>query len=798
MIEHGFRALVGVLALGSSLIEVFSMTEESQVAVKEPPDDFFSAEILPAEQQRIKSIREARKDGFEVPEDAPLTGLALSGGGIRSAAFGLGVLHALQKRNVIRHIDYLSTVSGGGYTGAAWTYLEALRAKNDNDNEKSRLQLGNRWTGSKTTNADKNCYLDHIRGHGNFVTQGDQLGFGSIVAMLLRSIFVGLAIWLPLAALGLAVIVLVVAATTGDDYMLIAPLAVLPVAALKTFGVAIALAIISLMAAVSVLPCFFCRSDKPEADYKRRYFRQKGLGWLFRAALAAAILASLPYALQLIPHVVGDNVRAAEGLSLASITSALGGVAAFWAFFTQGRIKVAGFDLTRVVAAVGAALMLYAGLVLALFVADFGMRIGSWLAGAGNGADEWSRTWAHGLLVLTIVAAFSCAVMYRYDLNEIALHRLYRDRLMETFMPDPNRVGRWHMAEQAEKFWLHEASPPNGLGPYHLLNANVVLLRSNNTLSAGRGGDSFVLSPLYCGSDATGWRKTDEWMRFPSASGTDFLSLATAMAISGAAVNPNAASAGQGPTRNRFVALAMSLLNLRLGVWVPNPGKPEQARRRPTWWSPGWRILFARAHHEDQPFVELSDGGHFENLGIYELVRRKVKLIIAADASCDPQYSFADLGTALERCRLDFGADIEFSGSDFELDQLIPQDAIGHERNLRLARRGFAVARIRYSEKESEDGLLVYIKTTMTHDLPADVYAYRLADPAFPDQSTGDQWFDEAQFEAYRELGYSIVKSFLDASAEAGASDEEHKPESDPLAYAWLIKQQHDRGRWAP
>ncbi len=356
---------------------------------------------------------------------------------------------------------------------------------------------------------------------------------------------------------------------------------------------------------------------------------------------------------------------------------------------------------------------------------------------------------------------------------------------------------QWHEATEAEKFWLHEASPKNGLGPYHLINTNVVLLRSNNTLWAGRGGDSFVLSPLYCGSNATGWEKTEKWIRFPSANGSDHLSLATAMAISGAAVNPNAASAGQGPTRNRFVALAMSLLNLRLAVWVPNPDKSKQTGRKPTWWSPGWRILAARAHHEDQPFVELSDGGHFENLGIYELVRRKVKLIIAADAGCDPEYSFADLGTALERCRVDFGVDIKFSGSDFELDQLIPHDAIGHDGTLRLARRGFAVARIRYSKDAKDDGLLVYIKTTMTHDLPADVYAYKLADPAFPDQSTGDQWFDEAQFEAYRELGYSIVKSFLDAFAKAGASDEEHQPKSDPIGYAWLIKRLHERGRTA-
>ncbi len=342
------------------------LTEENQDTDNKPGADFFTTEILPAEQDHIRAIRKTRADaGFKLADDAPHIGLALSGGGIRSAAFGLGVLHSLKKHEVLQHIDYLSTVSGGGYIGAAWTYLEALYAKAKDDEAKSRLQLGTRWVGAKTTDAEKNRHLDHIRGHGNYVTQGDKLGFGSVVAMLLRSILVGLVIWLPLAAFGLAVIVLFAAATTGGSDLVAPPLTTLPVDALKTFGVVIALAVVALMAAFSVLPCFFCRSDKPEADYSRRLIRQKWLGWLFRLALAAVILASLPYALQLIPD-AGDKVRAAGGLSFASITSAVGGLAAFWAYFTRGRIKVAGFDLTRIVAAVGAALMLYAGLVLAL------------------------------------------------------------------------------------------------------------------------------------------------------------------------------------------------------------------------------------------------------------------------------------------------------------------------------------------------------------------------------------------------------------------------------------------------
>jgi hypothetical protein len=136
-----------------------------------------------------------------------------------------------------------------------------------------------------------------------------------------------------------------------------------------------------LMAASSLWRCLFRPSGGLEADYESRLGQQRWLGLLFRMTLAAGIIASLPFAL----HLMNDlGASAASGSPLASVTSLLGGLAAFWSFFSRDRIEVAGFDVTRVVAMGGAALMLYAGLVLALIIADAGMAIGSRMA-----AHEW-------------------------------------------------------------------------------------------------------------------------------------------------------------------------------------------------------------------------------------------------------------------------------------------------------------------------------------------------------------------------------------------------------------------------
>ncbi len=234
------------------------------------------------------------------------------------------------------------------------------------------------------------------------------------------------------------------------------------------------------------------------------------------------------------------------------------------------------------------------------------------------------------------------------------------------------------------------------------------------------------------------------------------------MAISGAALNPHAGVAGGGVTRNRLVSALLSLLNLRLGYWAPNPTFDSFYGFTPNFLFPGFTGgVLGLFLSEKSRSVELTDGGHFENLGLYELIRRRLNVIIVSDGSADPGFRFGDLANAIERVRVDFGTKISFrEDAEVSLDGLLPGSAEPFpDEKYKLAARGHAIADIEYDADTS--GILIYLKTTLTRGLPRDVYGYKDKYPSFPDQTTGDQFFDEVQFEAYRELGYQLTKTML-------------------------------------
>ena len=253
------------------------------------------------------------------------------------------------------------------------------------------------------------------------------------------------------------------------------------------------------------------------------------------------------------------------------------------------------------------------------------------LASYGIALFYFEAAWFKWALLVGVIIALVTG--WFVNLNYISIHRYYRDRLMEAFMPDPNTDGTTAAARGANKAKLSEMwSRAAAHAPYHLVNTNVLLVDSDDHKWRIRGGDAFLLSPKYCGSSATGWVPTASYME------KDPLTLPTAVAIPGAAANPNTGSGGAGPTRNPVLSLLMSLLNVRLGYWVPHPTKPEPEADKPkprkkvaNHFRAAYHELSSRGYAEHQKLLQLSDGAHFENLGVYELVRRKVKLIICCD-----------------------------------------------------------------------------------------------------------------------------------------------------------------------
>ena len=144
----------------------------------------------------------------------------------------------------------------------------------------------------------------------------------------------------------------------------------------------------------------------------------------------------------------------------------------------------------------------------------------------------------------------------------------------------------------------------------------------------------------------------------------------------------------------------------------------------------------------------ISDGGHFENLAVYELVRRRCKVIIASDAECDAHYRFEGLGALIRMCEVDFNVKIHV-----DFTEIIPFTPAGSDDS--WARRRFAIGSIDYGN--GEQGVLVYLKAAMTGREDAAVLQYKSRHPRFPHESTGDQFYGEDQFESYRQLGYDIA-----------------------------------------
>jgi hypothetical protein len=183
------------------------------------------------------------------------------------------------------------------------------------------------------------------------------------------------------------------------------------------------------------------------------------------------------------------------------------------------------------------------------------------------------------------------------------------------------------------------------------------------------------------------------------------------------------------------------MFNVRLAWWFPNPGRTAYVPFVSLYYL--IRELFGSAD-EQSHFINVSDGGHFENLGIYELIRRRCKVIIACDAECDSSLSFGSLGNVVRICETDFGARIDIDVRSIERD-----------KDSRVCRSHCAVGRITYAN--GSQGYLVYLKSSVTGDEDIGIAQYRAAHPAFPHESTGDQFFAEDQFESYRRLGYHIA-----------------------------------------
>ncbi|MGI8653637.1 MAG: patatin-like phospholipase family protein [Pyrinomonadaceae bacterium] len=281
----------------------------------------------------------------------------------------------------------------------------------------------------------------------------------------------------------------------------------------------------------------------------------------------------------------------------------------------------------------------------------------------------------------------------------------------------------------------------------HVVNLALNLVGGHNLAWQQRKAETFAVTPLHAGCHRLGYRRSKCY------GGANGISLGTAAAVSGAAVSSNMGYYTSSP----LLSIVLTLFNARLGWWLGNPGAAGEKTYHRS--SPKLSItpIIEEAFgltDDTGRYVYLSDGGHFENLALYEMVLRRCHIIIASDGAQDKDYEFDDLGNAIRKIRIDLGVHIEFD--DVPIYKEAPQGKQG---------RYCAFGRIRYSAVDGDDvkdGVLIYIKPAIYGREPRDVLQYKKSNNDFPHQTTGDQFFDEPQFESYRMLGAYIMDRLCD------------------------------------
>jgi hypothetical protein len=394
---------------------------------------------------------------------------------------------------------------------------------------------------------------------------------------------------------------------------------------------------------------------------------------------------------------------------------------------------------------VGVILQLFAAVFVVIFLVGLA-NLTNWLLWvAGVVPVDWTdhhqfveHTPTRWVLAGAAVFLGVAWLMARFiDINKFSLHAMYRNRLIRAYIGASNRiddVNQFIGFASNDDLPMHQLRPE--LKPFHVINVTLNLVAGRRLAWQQRKAESFTVTPLHCGSSQLGYRPSDEY-----AHG---ISLGTAMTLSGAAASPN-----MGYYSSPTIGFIMTLFNARLGAWLGNPGPPGAA----TWRKQGpksavssiVREVFGLTN-ECCPYVYLSDGGHFENLGMYEMVRRTCRYIVVLDGAADGDLQFKDLGNALRKIRIDTKIDFQFNDS--------------WEHHLRDHKTRWAVAKILYraAGKADEDGYLIYIKPLMSGSEPPDVVAYQAAHPQFPHESTANQFFNESQTESYRMLGLQTIR----------------------------------------
>jgi GNAT superfamily N-acetyltransferase len=809
-------------------------------------------------------------------------GLAFSGGGIRSATFNLGVLKALHELGLLKHVDYFSTVSGGGYIGAWWTAWRARWGKEFPE------ALPDSNAGKDGMPEEKNREPEevrHLREFSDFLSP--RIGF--FQSETWNAIMAVLSAVLPAVLVASSVIALALLVWLGVNSLILADALHMPmsppgwlrwladelgrpVPPLNWLKAPLVMSVITIAIYIG-LEWTWHRSGKAE-----RLSSMKGRIWV-HVVMPILIVVGICVGWYLLtqacwmnfpPSAANPRWQWSIGIppqgSAFSFSPHLFDAPVLWAgvalvvfvprllIMRFGKVSVSG----KIVSVIDRALSRMLGAAVVVTALGILWLAGCWLSytswgtkavpagGAllSGGAFTLLRNWIgrlgpakkRGLMdmvkplipqILAYVAialwaiciaallagsikngvspwllfaiAFGIVVfaVLFFDPAQVSMHSFYRNRLARAYLGASNLDAK-KLSEQNrqtdvrlhddielralsptvtelaadqdkpenERVYAGADSPKvSRVRPLHLICCTANDLGGDQLGNLSRGARSAVLSKIgfAIGNCCHTWEREAKKNR-------ETLGLGSAITASAAAFNSNMGSLSM--TLGSGVTFLCTALNLRLGLWLPHPLTDKDGAPKLL---PGWlfiKEMFGATNSGLRPpkppkprrpvakYVHLSDGAHFENLALYELVRRHCRYIVASDCGADPQVAFDDFGNAVRRIREDFGVEI-----DLDLSPLKPNAA-------RLSKQHVAVGTISYDPRgdRKDAGILIYLKPTLTGDEPCDITQYRTRNEDFPHESTGDQFYDEAQWESYRRLGEHATRSALRFVERRGAN----------------------------
>ncbi len=763
--------------------DAVEQTENTAVPRREPPEN--TRKLLEA---LNKHGITRRGDKAYVPVN-DIVGLAISGGGIRSATFALGVVQGLTQRGIFKQVDVVSTVSGGGYLGSFLsTYLNT-------DDPHCGPTIGD--APFKPEVAGDSRAIRSLRNHSRYIqpssfdgwlTTLGQVAYGIVSNLIILSFWVFIAvlatfsirtelqqIWLEIYAQTPAVVASVKStgsvsvtapesAATSDQQTQQAS-AVLDYWQLTDFTKGWLVATAALVFLLPMVQRFRHQKDPIQA---RVSFYEK-LTLVFVVLLGAIVAV--------------DQLPAAHY-----------GYIGFMKWVEESVLKAnqdaAGWSLTASMVTVGNLIGLLIAraqwvrdLARAFPILGKGLFLLLWLCGpllCAFGYFELCRVYiadpkagltVFGIMIsppvlIGLLAVGSFIYSYMCNINFTSLHRFYRNRLCATYLLRHSNSGEPEVRDFQKLSELRQIR--GSTAPYHLINSTLNLPSSKIDDLRGRNSDFFLFSKHVCGSPVVGYFPTTKWESLDP-----HLDLGTAMAISGAAAAPQM---GMGSIKG--ASFLMTLLNVRLAYWLRRPfcdNRPTDSRN--IFSGPGPLYLAREALNlmsEDIRYLNISDGGHIENLGVYELLRRRCKFIIAIDGEHDPELTFPSLRKLQRFAEVDLKITIDINVERLEWnlpaifqppdkgERMVEDKAAERQKPepllQRYSRGHFAIGRIAYPKSEGKDviGWLLYIKLSVTGNEPDYVLDYRRQHPEFPHQTTNDQIFEEDQFEAYRALGEHV------------------------------------------